>query len=261
MVAKTCIGVNANAAFQVQRVTQGGVFWHNEGMSDQKLLLWDIDGTLVSTGRAGEFALDSALDRCFGIKGSIEHVDYRGRTDRRIGEMLLELHGVERSPQNLHDFMETYLVCLEQELPRREGVVHPGILDILELGRHKKHLVNALLTGNLERGAKLKLEHYKVWHFFEFGAFADDSANRNDLGPVALRRAVEKKGLHIPPERVFVIGDTPHDIACARVIGAKAIAVATGGYPKDELEAHTPDALFDDFRHPEEFFRLIETIR
>jgi phosphoglycolate phosphatase len=157
--------------------------------------------------------------------------------------------------------METYLVSLEEQLPQREGIVHPGILEILELSRQRPDLVNALLTGNLERGAKLKLTHYNIWHYFEFGAFADDSSNRNDLGPVALRRAYEKKGVQIPPEKVFVIGDTPHDIACARVIGAKAIAVATGGYSSAELESHCPDALFEDFRHPEKFFELIETIR
>jgi phosphoglycolate phosphatase len=242
-------------------VTDRADLWQDDFMSDKKLLLWDIDGTLVSTGKAGEIALGVALEKRFGIKGSIDQVDYRGRTDRRIGEMLLELHGIERSAQNLHDFMETYLESLEEQLPQREGIVHPGILEILELSRGRSNLISALLTGNLERGARLKLEHYKVWHYFEFGAFADDSANRNDLGPVALERAMEKTGLSLPPEQVFVIGDTPHDISCARVIGARAIAVATGGYTKEELRDHQPDALFEDFRHPEAFFELIETIR
>lgn len=226
----------------------------------KKLLLWDIDGTLVLTGKAGEYALDCALERTFGIKGSIEQVDYRGRTDRRIGDMMMELHGIEMSPQNQHDFMENYLVALEEELPRRSGQVLPGILEILEESRRRPDCVNALLTGNLERGAKLKLSHYNVWHFFEFGAYADDSSDRNKLSPVALKRALEKTGEDFAPDRVFVIGDTPHDVACARVIGAKAIAVATGGYSRAELEACQPDAVFDDLAHPEAFFRLLDQV-
>ncbi|NJK93071.1 MAG: hydrolase [Blastochloris sp.] len=163
--------------------------------AEPTLLLWDIDGTLVCTGKAGELALGQALERCFGVRGSIDQVDYRGRTDRRIGEMLLEVHGIERSPAHLHDFMECYLGLLAEELPRRAGKVHAGILDILEMSRERPGFLNALLTGNLERGAKLKLEQYRLWHYFEFGAYADDSSNRNELGPVALRRAEEKRGI------------------------------------------------------------------
>ncbi|MDZ4787470.1 MAG: haloacid dehalogenase-like hydrolase [Blastochloris sp.] len=229
-------------------------------MAEKKLLLWDIDGTLVCTGKAGEAALGLALERCFGIKGSISQVDFRGRTDRRIGAMLLDFHRIDKTAENMHEFMECYLTLLAQELPQREGKVHIGILDILEKCRINEDYISALLTGNLERGARLKLDHFSVWHYFEFGAFADDSADRNELGPVALQRSVEKTGLSIPPERVYVIGDTPHDIACARVIGAKVIAVATGGYTYEELAAEKPDALFVDFKDPEAFFEVLERL-
>lgn len=229
-------------------------------MFEKKLLLWDIDGTIMCTGKAGEIALGQALEKRFGIKGSIDQVDYRGRTDRRIGEMLLEHYQIERSAEHLHEFMETYLGLLEEQLPKCSGKLHLGILDILEISRQREDYINALLTGNLERGARLKCTHYDVWHYFEFGAFADDSAHRNELGPVALKRATEKTGFIIPPERVFVIGDTPHDISCARVIGAKAIAVATGGYTLEELREHQPDALFADFSEPEAFFQAIDRL-
>ena len=104
----------------------------------------------------------------------------------------------------------------------------------------------ALLTGNLERGAQIKLSHYGLWNYFEFGAYADDNADRNRLGPFAQARARERHGVEFPPERTFVLGDTPHDITCGRVIGAKTVAIATGGCPRETLAAYQPDFLFDD---------------
>lgn len=226
---------------------------------EMKLLLWDIDGTLVHTGKAGEHAMGQALLDVFGKYGSIEQVDFRGRTDKFICKLLLEAHQIEPSEHNLHEFMEGYLRCLLDELPKRQGQVFPGILEILERCHARTDMVNALLTGNLERGAKLKLEHYRVWHYFEFGAYADDSHDRNQLGPVALRRAFEKAGLQVAPHNVWIIGDTPHDITCARVIGARVMAVATGGYSVEELKAHTPDALFEDFADADKVMSCFDT--
>jgi phosphoglycolate phosphatase-like HAD superfamily hydrolase len=106
--------------------------------------------------------------------------------------------------------------------------------------------VLGLLTGNIERGAQLKLSHYGVWDFFEFGAFADDHVDRNKLGPVAQSRAVEKHGISFDARDVYVLGDTPRDIDCARAAGFVAVAIATGSYGTDELAAHKPDFLFGD---------------
>ncbi len=230
----------------------------NPSTAPHKLLLWDIDGTLVHTGKAGEFAMGTALKRRFGMDGSIEQVDFRGRTDKYICLLLLEKHGIEPTEENLHDFMEGYLEALHEELPLRNGIVFPGVLDLLDRCHARADITNALLTGNLERGARLKLEHYQVWHYFEFGAYADDSHDRNQLGPVALRRAAETAGLRVTPDNVWIIGDTPHDIACARVIGARVIAVATGGHTPAELAAHSPDALFPDFSHPDAVMAIID---
>ena len=118
-------------------------------------------------------------------------------------------------------------------------------------------LLACLLTGNVERGARIKLGHHGLSHFFKFGAFADDSQWRNELGPVALRRARELHGVEFTPERVFVIGDTPHDIACGKVIGARTIAVATGQYSLEELNAHTPHAAFSDLSDTAAFLRTV----
>lgn len=154
--------------------------------------------------------------------------------------------------------MEDYLRFLEDELPKGSGGTHPGILEILEQTKRRSDLTQGLLTGNLVRGAKLKLTHYDVWNFFEFGAFSDDSHIRNDLGPHAIRRAKEKHGVEFPPENVFVIGDTPHDIECGKVIGAKTVAVATGAFSVEQLQQHSPTFTFKDFSDPAAFFRAVE---
>ena len=112
--------------------------------------------------------------------------------------------------------------------------------------RARPQVALALLTGNLERGAEIKLSYYGVWGYFEFGAYADDHCDRNRLGPFAQARAKERLGVEFPPERIFVLGDTPHDITCGRAIGAKTVAIATGGYTHEQLAAHQPDFLFDD---------------
>jgi phosphoglycolate phosphatase len=223
----------------------------------KNLLLWDIDGTLITTGKAGEVAISLATQRAFGLKADLSKVDFRGRTDMWIGLELFKQLELQPTPERLHQFQEAYLLCLKEQLPLNKGRVLPGILEILEQATKREDCVNALLTGNLERGAKLKLEHYSVGHYFEFGAFADDSHIRNELGPVALKRALKKTGYDFSLEHVYVIGDTPHDISCGKIIGAKTISVGTGGYPKEELLAHQPTAYFDDFRHPEKFFELL----
>lgn len=225
---------------------------------ERKLLLWDIDGTVVHTGKAGEVAMGVALKRKFGIDGSIHDVDYPGRTDRLICRMLLEHYGVEPTDEAVHDFVEGYLEALEEELPLRQGQVLPGILTILETCRDRPDIINALLTGNMARGAELKLRHYDVWNFFEFGAFADDAPQRNQLGPVALERAASRLGIPVDPAHVFVIGDTPHDIECGKVIGARTVAVATGAYSVESLQSHQPDHLFPDFSDPETFLALLD---
>jgi phosphoglycolate phosphatase-like HAD superfamily hydrolase len=222
------------------------------------LLLWDIDGTLIWSGRAGEEALVEALRECHGIESTLDDVDYKGRTDRRIGMMLLEKHGLPITPDTLHDFVESYLKHLGQLLPQKQGWVYPGILEILERAHRRPDLINALLTGNMRRGADLKLSHFQVGHYFQFGAFADDSHERNELGPVALRRALDEHHLNVPPERVYVIGDTPHDVSCGKIIGAQTIAVATGGYPVQALQDCEPSVVFEDFSDPDTFFAWLD---
>ena len=223
----------------------------------RKLLLWDIDGTILHTGKAGETALGRAMEKLYGINRGLQGLEIAGRTDKWIVEQLLGRDGKPNGLEEVGQFLDVYVELLADELPRRNGGLHPGVLGILEEAHQRPELVQALLTGNIEKGARLKLTRYGVNHFFDFGAFADDSSIRNELGPHAKRRAEEKHGEDFPPERIFVIGDTPHDVACARAIGAKAIAVATGSFTKRQLKDCGADAVFTDLAHPKAFFDLL----
>jgi phosphoglycolate phosphatase-like HAD superfamily hydrolase len=129
--------------------------------------------------------------------------------------------------------------------------VLPGIVETLDAIHAHPEIHQALLTGNLREGAELKLSFLGLWHYFEFGAFANDSHIRDELGPFALRRAKEKLGIDFPPERVWIIGDTPHDVACGKAIGAKTIAVATGAFSVEELAKLNPTHVFADFTNPQ----------
>ena len=223
----------------------------------RKLLLWDIDGTILHTGKAGETALGHAMENLHGISRGLQGLEIAGRTDKWIVEQLLAREGLPHGEKEIALFLDVYVERLAEELPRRQGGLHPGILGILEEAHHRPDLVQGLLTGNIEKGARLKLSRYGVNHFFEFGAFADDSPVRNELGPHASRRARDRHGEEFSPERIYIIGDTPHDVACARAIGAKAIAVATGSFSVEQLRACGADAVFTDLGHPEKFFELL----
>jgi phosphoglycolate phosphatase-like HAD superfamily hydrolase len=214
--------------------------------TDHKLLLFDIDGTLLTSGGAGERALRLGFRDRFGIDDDLSSVEIAGRTDSGIVREMLAAHRLPATPENIAAFLDGYLHHLAEEIPRTPGRLLPGILPLLDALQPRADIVLALLTGNLARGAEIKLRHYGVWHYFEFGAFADDHHDRNQLGPFAQARARAQRGIEFPPERIFVLGDTPHDIACARAIGAKAIAIATGKFSQADLAAHAPDFLFDD---------------
>ncbi len=211
----------------------------------QKLFLFDIDGTLLASGGAGIRALEAAAQELFGTR-DLHDIEIAGRTDSAIAQQLYARAGAVATPEALAKFYDRYLTHLAHFLPVTDGALLPGIIELLDALRARPDCVLALLTGNLERGAKLKLTQYGVWHYFEFGAYADDSHDRNALGPFAQARAKEKHGLDFDHGHTFILGDTPHDVACARAIGAKAVAIATGRHTRAELAACAPDVLFDD---------------
>jgi phosphoglycolate phosphatase len=223
---------------------------------NKKLYLFDIDGTLLASGGAGMAALREMARELFG-RDNLDGIEVAGRTDSLIARELLAREGKEATPEAITTIIDCYLTHLTRLLPLTQGTLLPGIIELLDTLKARPDCVLALLTGNVSRGAELKLTHYKVWDYFEFGAFADDHHDRNELGVFARARARERHGIEFPPESIYVLGDTPHDVTCARAIGAKAVAIATGGYAREQLAACTPDFLFDDLSNVPEVIAAI----
>ncbi|MBV9657909.1 MAG: HAD hydrolase-like protein [Verrucomicrobia bacterium] len=214
-----------------------------------KLLLFDIDGTLLTTGGAGEHGFGQAFQDAFGIADDLSTIDFAGATDSAIAGMLFEKHCLEPTPARHEHFRTTYLPHLGKNLARFQGRVMPGVRDWLPDLAARPGAVLGLLTGNFSTAAQLKLTHYGLFDYFPFGAFADDSPHRDALGPIALGRARRIHGVEAfadPARDVLIIGDTPRDIACARACGARMLAVATGKHNRASLSAHGPDFLADD---------------
>ncbi len=224
----------------------------------KRLLLFDIDGTLINSEGAGVQALRDVLRDQFGIADDLDGIEVAGRTDAGIVHQILRKQQIEPNESNTARFLDQYVRLLADELPRRKGRVLPGVRELLERLHANPNIVLALLTGNVKRGAKLKLEHYGLWGFFEFGAFSDDHYDRNELGEFARKRAEEKHGREFTAADIDVIGDTPHDIACGKAIGARTIAVATGNFSREELASRQADRIFQDLADVEVVMRELD---
>jgi phosphoglycolate phosphatase len=205
--------------------------------SDYDLVLYDIDGTLVDTGGAGMSALAEAAEQFFGAPSPA--LDLAGSTDLGIVKNLLDHYGHSDSSINIDEFFTLYHQRLEENLASGDfaGFVHPGVAEHIETFVNQSAAIG-LLTGNTSRGAAIKMRHFMLDHHFPFGAFGDDFADRNLLGPVALKRASDLYGKNFTPKRTLVIGDTPKDIACAKAMGASCLAVATGQFSVVSLHDH-----------------------
>ena len=202
------------------------------------LVLFDIDGTLLLSGGAGVRAMTRTFEEVFGVPNAFENADVAGRTDTFLLSSALTRHGVPDTATAHARFRDVYVPILKEEIaqpPQGRTGLMPGIKELLDALRARDAMHVALLTGNFEGAAYTKLGHFGIEEYFEWGAFGDESPDRNELARVARRRALERAVPRDAVERAVVIGDTPHDIACARAIGARVVAVATGNYSVDQL--------------------------
>jgi phosphoglycolate phosphatase len=204
-----------------------------------KLILFDIDGTLVLTGGAGGRAMARAFEDVFGLQHGMASISMAGRTDAWIVAQMAANHGLACTPELFARFHETYIGHLQQEIhkPGPQKGVLPGVREVLEVLADHSAAHLALLTGNFERGAQIKLEYFDLWRYFGSGAFGDHTHDRNSLLGTALARVANAGGPAVKPSEIVVVGDTPLDVAVAVAGGARSLAVATGSYDVDAVLA------------------------
>lgn len=206
-----------------------------------RLLLFDIDGTLIHSHRIGTRSMLDAIAEVHGVEIDLDGYSMAGRTDLQIFRELLERAGIESDEELAGRLTRRYLDRLESGLAAKPPSGFPGVVALLEqLAEHEEaHL--GLVTGNLEEGAHIKLRAADMDRFFLVGAYGSDHANRDRLPDIAIERARAHFGNDYQPEHIVVIGDTPSDIRCARAAGVRALAVATGPFDEAALLQHRPD--------------------
>lgn len=223
------------------------------------VLFWDIDGTLLTTGKAGVPAWEAAVREVTGREFQLSSIRVPGLTDYQIAVKTFELLDIAADEERLRRMVRRYEELLPEYLPLRQGRVLPNVREILDDLKDRADVRSYLLTGNTRGGARAKLTHYDLFKYFPDGAFAEDTRARATIASRALELA--RRAGPIAEERIFVIGDTPHDIECANAIDARTIAVGTGGYSLEELEAHRPWCIFPELPAPDEFLDIIGAAR
>jgi len=230
--------------------------------SNHRLILFDIDGTLVLTGGAGSRAMTCAFEELFGIADAFRAIPMAGRTDVAILSDALAAHRVAIDDPRVTTYRDVYFKHLPREIASRpSGARHgvmPGVRPLLDALADRADMYLALLTGNYAASARMKLEHFDLWKYFPCGAFGDDAPDRNGLFDVARGRIAQAGGPSFDPRQVTVVGDTPHDIGVAIAAGARSIGVATGSHSVDALRAAGADVVFEDFVDTRAVFEALE---
>ncbi len=222
-----------------------------------KLVLFDIDGTLIDSGGAGSRALDLAFEEVFSVKSAFLTVSMAGKTDTQILKEGMTLHGIRNTNGLIPSFFSTYIRFLRENVGNGKGHIKPGIRAALDALASRGEHILGLLTGNIREGARIKLEAYDLYSYFSLGAFGDDAEDRNKLLPVALGKLYEAHSLLVKFEDCVVIGDTPRDVECAKPYGALTVAVATGPYTSAALRDAGADVVFEDLSHTEDLISVL----
>lgn len=221
-----------------------------------KIVLFDIDGTLISTGGAGTRSLNIAFEEVLGIKEAFKNFEMAGKTDVQIIKEGLFIHGIKPTFTLLQELIKHYLKNLDRQMNNNAKHLKPGVPSFLDIIQKLKY-PTGLLTGNLENGARIKLEPFGLNSYFPFGAFGSDHEDRRYLLPVALARFSRISKYRVPFQQCIVVGDTPRDIACAKPYGAKVIAVATGPYSFEELSKTDADLVVQNLSETDKILNFI----
>jgi len=223
------------------------------------LLLFDIDGTLLLSGGAGKRALNRTFEETFGVAGAFNGIPVAGRTDLLILGDVLKRCGVVADAEARARFLTRYCEHFEREILHpgpRKGLM-PGVRQLLDRLAQTPGVACALVTGNIARAARIKLEHFGLHRYFACGAYGDDAPRRDDLVPIAVDRA-RRAGIDVDsPQQAVVIGDTPLDVQCAAAAGARAVCVATGPFTQEALRRAGADAVLPDLADPEGFLAAV----
>ncbi len=226
----------------------------------KKLLLFDIDGTLLNTGGAGKRSMVQAFEEVYGVPDGFHGIHMSGKTDPMILQEALSQAGLPLGEELAELFKQRYFELMGKEIekPNPNKRLMPGIPELIEHLSEEPNVVLGLLTGNWKRGAALKLCHFGLYHYFKLGAFGDDSIEREKLLPFARGRFERYYNDPILSENIIVIGDTPRDIQSTKPHGARTVGVATGTYSLNQLQAEQPDFLFEDFSDWASFMEIVK---
>ncbi len=221
-----------------------------------RLILFDIDGTLIDSGGAGTRSLDLALKELFSVENGFYGISMAGKTDTQIIKEGLMKHGMP-ADGNVESIVRVYLAHLREEINNDRKHVKPGIYELLENLQQRGESGLGLLTGNLEQGARIKLEPFGLNKYFSSGAFGSDDEDRNNLLPIAVNRFEELFRIKIEIDSCIIVGDTPRDVECAHIYGAMCIGVATGPYSVEDLIAAGADHVLKDLSGDDSLFQFL----
>ena len=212
----------------------------------RKLLLFDIDGTLINPDNVGRRSITKAFHDLCHIADAFAEINMAGKTDVQIVKEGLSTHGLSSNDGRVSAVLSQYIKNLEAAAKQGTMSIYPGVIDLLKTFKARDGSRLGLLTGNIEQGARIKLGALELNQYFSFGAFGDDSEDRNKLLPIAVKRSREISGVEVAFHDCIVIGDTPMDVQCAKPYGATAIAVSTGFYSHESLLETEADYVIRD---------------